>query len=350
LLSRAQVTPAVQLSEIFNALDPKTRHAFQVWQQELAKAARGNDQNLNDVLGNLPAFAADANDVLRVLDVQHGAVVGLVRNGGTVFGALGRDQAALRQLITTGENVFSTTAANANSLAAVFRVFPEFLLQSRLTMARLKTFALDTDPLMKSLLPVAYNLTPTLSSVRQLSPDLRRFFVNLGPLIDVSKTGLPAVRDVLLGIRPMLNALGPFLGELNPIFTWLSLHQQLISDFIHNAGAGLSATTATVGGSGTGHYLRQFGPTGPETISFYPNRDANNRGNVYPLPLWLTKFANAGGHFAGDWGFPAWDCNNTGGEHPSTSNMQACWVQPPLPGAASTGKIPHITKATYSKH
>ena len=52
---RAARSPArSSSSDIFNALDPKTRRAFQVWQQELAKAVKGNDQNLNDVLGNLP--------------------------------------------------------------------------------------------------------------------------------------------------------------------------------------------------------------------------------------------------------------------------------------------------------
>ena len=78
-------------TDIFNTFDPTTRHAFQVWQQELAKAVSGNDQNLNDVLGNLPTFAADATDILQVLDVQHLAVVSLVQNGGTVFGALGAE-------------------------------------------------------------------------------------------------------------------------------------------------------------------------------------------------------------------------------------------------------------------
>src|SRR5437016_4906032 len=82
---------AVQLSDIFNALDQKTRTAFQVWQQSLAQAVQGNDQNLNNVLGNLPTFAADATDILQVLDIQHLAVVHLVQNGGTVFAALSQD-------------------------------------------------------------------------------------------------------------------------------------------------------------------------------------------------------------------------------------------------------------------
>jgi phospholipid/cholesterol/gamma-HCH transport system substrate-binding protein len=122
LLPRGQVTNAVALSDIFGALDPKTHAAFQTWQQQLTKAIQGNDQNLNDVIGNLPQFAADASDILKVLDAEHGAVVRLSVNGGTVFSALSQNQSALRNLITTGEQVFHTTAANNNALAATLHV------------------------------------------------------------------------------------------------------------------------------------------------------------------------------------------------------------------------------------
>jgi virulence factor Mce-like protein len=368
LLPRGQVLPAVQLSDIFNAFDPTTRRAFQIWQQELARAIRNNDQNLNDVLGNLPTFAADATDILRVLDVEHGAVVRLVQNGGTVFAALSQDQAALRNLITTGETVFATTAANNNALAATFHNFPAFLDQSTLTMERLKTFSLNTDPLLKQLEPAARDLKPTLHAVRLLSPDLRRLFVKLGPLITVSKTGLPAVAQVLHGLdyvgcapnKCLFEALGPFLEQLNPILTWLGMHQQLISDFIYNGSAAISAKTVSLGGNGNGHYLRQFGPLGPETLSLagaVQGRDPNNRGNVYPAPLWLSQIFNAGGTFPGDWGLPSWDCKNTGApgngqirsmDSPLPGQARpACWVQPPLPGAPGQGSIAHVLQAHY---
>ncbi len=347
LLPRGQVQPAVQLDEVFNALDPSTRHAFQVWQQELALALHGNDQNLNSVLGNLPQFAADATDILRVLDIQHTAVVRLVQNGGVVFSALSQDQSALRNLITSAATTFRTTASVNNALADTFHVFPTFLNETKATMTRLKAFALDTDPLAKQLLPVAADLGPTLLSVQRLSPDLRRLFVNLGPLITVSKTGLPGIRDVLLGAKPLFSALGPFLGELNPILHWLSLHQQLVSDFISNGAAGLAAKTVSVGGGGVGHYLRQFSPVGPETLSLSANRDAGNRGNTYPPPLWL-----ADPNVLRQNNLPSWDCKNSGGpvsaiNLPAPLGREACWVAPPLPGAAG-GQIPHITAAHYS--
>jgi virulence factor Mce-like protein len=364
ILPRGNVQNAVQLDQIFNSLDPRTRHAFQVWQQQLAVVLKGNDQNLNYVLGNLPQFAADATDLLQVLDVQHTSVVRLVQNAGTVFDALDRSQSALHGLITTGETTFATTAANNNAIAATFHVFPTFLNETKATMTRLQNFSQDTDPLIKELEPVATNLGPTLRDVDRLAPSLRSFFTNLGPLITVSKTGLPAIRDVIKGTQPLLGSVGPFLEQLNPILTWLSTHQQLISDFISNGATGIAAKTTSFAGDGTGHYLRQFQPIGPETLSINTTRDAQNRGNTYPPPLWLadpSAFA-AGGKYPGSFGLPNWDCNNTGAggdgsiaagsEQSSTLHLgtQACWVAPPLGKLiGQSGKFPQVTAATYSK-
>ena len=212
----------MQLSDIYDAFDAPTRKAFQQWQQQFAVAVKGNDQNLNDTLGNLPTFVADATDILRVLDVEHNSVQNLVRNGSTVFAALSKDQTALRGLITSAHTTFTTTAQNNNFIAQTFHVFPTFLDETKATMARLQTFSTDTDPLIKALLPVAHDLGPTLHSVKVLSPDLEHFFVNLGPLITAAKTGLPAYRDVINGATPLLGSLGPFLEQLNPILGWLS--------------------------------------------------------------------------------------------------------------------------------
>jgi virulence factor Mce-like protein len=356
MLARGNVQHAVQLDEIFNSFDPATRQAFQTWQAELAKAIVGNDQNLSNVLGNLPTFAADASDILAVLDVEHNSVVQLVQNGGTVFGALSQNQAALRNLITSAEATFSTTAANNNKLAAIFHVFPTFLNESKATLARLKTFAVNTDPLLKELIPVARNLGPTLEAVKTLSPDLRHLFTNLNPLITVSRTGLPATRDVLNGATPLLGALGPFLEQLNPILTWLSLHQQLISDFISNGATSVAAKSTVYGGAGLtcggvpcGHYLRQFAPNGPESSQFYTTRDANNRGNTYPPPLWLANplAFSAGGQFPGSFTLPAWDCPG-GGPRPVSGSNEACWVAPPLGQLLhQSSRFPRLTAASY---
>jgi hypothetical protein len=176
-----------------------------------------------------------------------------------------------------------------------------------------------------------------------LSPYLRHLFTNLGPLISVSQTGLPAVRDVLHGATPLLTQLGAFLDQLNPIFGWFSIHQQLISDFLTAGAAALQDTTTTFGLNGSGHYLRQFSPSGADTLSLAPNRSASNRGNTYPPPTWLT-----GPEDFQHGNFPAWDCRNTGasgdgsvGAAPGPAGHPSCWVAPSAPGLPPS-TFPHV--------
>jgi ABC-type transporter Mla subunit MlaD len=313
----------------------------------MSQAIHGNDQNLNMVLGNLPTFAHDATDVLKVLDIQHAAVVSLFHNGATVFNALSHNQTALRSLITTGETVFATTAANNRALAATFHVFPTFLFETKLTMRRLQSFALNTDPLIRALEPVALDLGPTMQAVQRLSPYLRSLFIHLRPLIQASKTGLPAIASVLRGARPLLNNLGPFLEQLNPVLTWLGLHQHLIADFISQPGTPLNATTVSLGG--TGHYLRTMSPLGPDTISLAGvsnGRTPDNRGNVYPWPTWLPSGLPED-FIKGD--LPSWDCGNTGGPVGASFGNPSCWVQPfPAHLLGQPQEFPHIKPANYS--
>jgi phospholipid/cholesterol/gamma-HCH transport system substrate-binding protein len=349
LLARNQVIKTVQLDNILNALDPKTRQAFRDWQQSLASALQGNGRNLNDVLGNLPSFAADGADLLKVLDVQHAALRGLVRDTGTVFDALSADQGQLRNLVTGSEAVFSQTAAQQRALSDTIDVFPVFLDESKATFARLKSFALDTDPLIQELRPGAHDLAPTLHDVRLLAPDLRAFFNRLDPLITASKTGLPALSEVLHGLTPLLGQVAPFLEQLNPVLQYLAQYQHQTADFISQGAGGLAGTTASVSG-GTGHYLRQFQPLGPESVSFWPMRDSANRGNTYLPPLFSADDA-AGRHQI----FPNWDCKNTGGPHEAQSGAgplfgsPACFTEPLPHVSGDAGQFPHVNAASYRK-
>jgi phospholipid/cholesterol/gamma-HCH transport system substrate-binding protein len=356
-LAEGQVKQTVQLDEIFQALDPKTRQSFRTWQQNLAGAASGRGQDLNDAIGNLPSLATDGDALLTVLDAQSGAVRRLVRNTGVVFGALTQNEAQLHNLIVNAGDTFDATSSQQNKLAETFHVFPTFLDESKVTLARLQTFAKQTDPLIQDLRPATRDLGPTLADVRRLSPDLVALYQRLGPLIDASKTGLPALRDLLRGAKPVLGSAQPFLEQLNPILQWLEYHQSTVADFIANGGAALSDTVPTRTTDERGHYLRQFGPVGPSTVSIASDRRATpgqvERGNAYLLPDALS-----GPERAKKMIFPNFDCYATGepgnGEYmtklPDTNDKPSCFLAkpPPVP-AGNTRLFPHIEAADYSK-
>jgi phospholipid/cholesterol/gamma-HCH transport system substrate-binding protein len=347
-LPDGQVKGTVQLDEIFQALEPRTRASFQGWQQELSRAIDGHSQDLNDALGTLPAFADDGTDLLTVLDGQKEQTRQLIRNTGVVFGALTADERKLHDLIVTAGRTFDATSRRQDALAETFRIFPTFLDESKLTFQRLETFSKATDPLVQDLRPAMRDAVPTLRDVRALAPDLRKTFTDLDPLIDASKTGLPATTQTLDGVRPMLAELQPFLEELNPVLQFLEYHQLDTADFISNGAATLGDTVATSTPNEMGHYLRQFGPIGPESVGMYANRPAASRGNAY-----LNPGALSGQRRAQTMIFPNFDCDNAGGEFrtatPDSSDMPSCFVQdPPAWPPGNKLRYPHIDRADYS--
>ena len=355
-LPAGQVKDTVELDEIFDALDPQTRASFRGWQKELAKGIEGRGRDFNDALGTLPGFARDGADVLEVLDTQEAAVTRLVKNTGVVFGALTENEAQLRNLITGSKRTFDATAAKNDELAETIRIFPTFLQESRLTLARVQRFSRDTDPLISDLRPVARDLGPTLSDVRALAPDLERFFKNLDPVITASKTGMPATREVLVGAEPLLAELHPFLGQLNPIFQYLESHQWFVADFLSYGAAALAAKTASPSG-GVGHYLRQFGPLGLESASIWKERAPTNRGNSYFQPLSLAASRTDAGRTFNRFKITGqFDCRQSGVKDAPTNGDPGCWVQNENPfdphkfsfNGKVQGRFPHVEAQSYT--
>jgi virulence factor Mce-like protein len=342
-LPDGQVQDTVELDEIFQALDPKTRSDFRNWQQDLAKGIEGRGRDFNDALGTLPGFAHDGADVLEVLDAQEGAVGRLVKNTGVTFGALTESEEQLSNLITSAGTVFDATASQQENLAETIRIFPTFLDESKATVERLQTFSTDTRPLIQDLQPVARDLQPTLRDVHALAPDLRRFFRDLEPLIKASETGLPAGSEVLRGLKPTLAELTPFLQQLNPILQYFEASQLQVTDFLTNGAAALADTIPAPAG-GVGHYLRQFGPTGSESLAIHRKRLKTNRGNSYPGPLALFGDLEGNRYI-----FPNYDCKPSGGEVQPTEGNPACRVAHGEDfGQGVQGTFPHVREADYS--
>jgi phospholipid/cholesterol/gamma-HCH transport system substrate-binding protein len=345
-LPDGQVRQTVELDEVLGILDPTTRRLFQTWQQDAGEAADGRSVDLNDALGNLPTFTAKGSDLLTVLDEQQSAVKSLVSNTGVVFGALTEREDQLRGLVVNADRAFSATSRQQDNLAETIQIFPTFLDESRLTMRNLESFSRQARPVVQDLRPAMEDLQPTLRDVRALAPDLENFYRDLRALIPVAEQGMPALREVLDEARPLLAQLKPFLEELNPILEWLEYHQHSVADFIANGGGALVDTNE---GQSTpeerGHYLGQFGVSGPDSVIAHNRRTPTSRGNAYLDPTMQSGTENDRRMI-----LPSWDCNNTPeGVHTTqkrdTNDEPSCWIKR-LPGPT---RFPHINKADYSR-
>ena len=332
----------MEFDELLRIFDPDTRKAFQTWQGELAKASAGRGEDLNAAFGSFPGFTQDATDLLTVLDDRRTALQSLIRDTGTTFSAISRDEDQLREVITQTATVFETTASQRDKLAESFRIFPTFLDESKATLARVERFARQTDPLLGELRPALEDLQPTLVDVRRLSPDLRNFFASLDPLIEASKPGFPALNRVLRGLTPVFEQTTPFLSQLTPIFQYIEANQYVLTDFISIGGA---ATAGIRGGRGkgtNGHVLPQLIVGGSQSVPT-SRRTEDNRGTSYPV---FGSLADPG--IGKNLVVPSFDCQHVGGPRPRTEDLPACFEQGDFNFKQMSRRYPHVTKNEYS--
>jgi phospholipid/cholesterol/gamma-HCH transport system substrate-binding protein len=356
-LAVGQTKNATQIDEIFNALDTETRQAFQRWQQNAAVAIQGRGLDLNDTLGNLGPFVTDASEILAALNRQKVALKGLVRDTGTVFEALSERDQELAGAIVGSEQTFGALADSDRALAESFQILPTFQRETRATLEALDDFQVNTRPLIQKLLPVANDISPTLASVRKLSPNLEELFRDLDPLIKAGRRGIPALGRFLgpEGLRPALDALAPFLGNVNPALSYLKTYKRTITDFLAVPGFGLSNTLPEQPGQDTARtYLKQLGYVSAETLSVYPSRLATNRGNAYPASDYLATAEAASGGIFGNF-----DCKNLDytpvaqdededelfyGDPGQSNTFAPCFVQTP-PDIFGGGRAPNLLAA-----
>jgi phospholipid/cholesterol/gamma-HCH transport system substrate-binding protein len=327
-LANSQVEPTVELDEILRIFDRSTKAGFRSWVQESAKTISGTaPQDLNSALGNLAGFAQDGASVLQVLDTQSTALRQVVKNTGVVFHALNERTGQLSQLVVNSDRTFGALASVQDALAQTFQVFPTFLDESRLTLARLERFSNNTRPLVIDLKPVADNLGPTLRDLGALAPDLESFFRRLPPVIRDSKTDLPQAAAFLRGARPVFGALHVFLPQLNPILSYWNFDQYRIAHFLAAGGSAFHYNVAPQPGGLPGYALAQFGVVNGDSISLKTTRPATERANSYLAPNAYERGPLFGINSE------SFDCKPSGGEVKNASDngqtqVPPCFVQP----------------------
>jgi phospholipid/cholesterol/gamma-HCH transport system substrate-binding protein len=328
-LSDANVNDTVQLDEVFRVFDPRTRFYLQQWLEEAGVAARGQfGPDLNAALGNAEPFFAGGVDLLRPLAEQELAVRRLVRDSGRVFHAISRENGQLRGVVVNGDATFGALASRDAALADTFAILPTFLRETRTTAVRLASFARNTDPLVQDLRGPADDLAPTLRDLGDLSPYLEQLFHDVPPLVNASATGVPAATRLLRGVEPLLASTHGFLGELNPILSYLSYSRNQVSQFLSTGAGALAGTMLPDGtpaggykGNGAGeHYLPQVAIIDSRSLQQRATEPPWARGNAYLAPNGYQRAIPLGA-------IESFDCTPGG-------------VQPEPSGAAGTAAPP----------
>ncbi len=283
-IPQTQTAPTVQLDQILSTFDAQTRKAFSTWLQQSGMALTNRGQDFNSAIAQFYPFATNVNAVLNVLNRDNAATTTLLRDTGQVFGALAQTPSQLQGLIRNSNAVFTATAARNQALQAAIPALASFTVATRLTVDRIQRFATEANPLINELRPAARQLSPTLQQTVILAPELKSLLVNIGPLVDASKAGVPAFIKFLDVSVPWLTRLKPYLGNFIPIFNYINTYRREIAAFFANSTATTQASGLNITQTKILHYLRISNPVNPETVTSYQRRLNSNRGNPYMAP------------------------------------------------------------------
>ncbi len=287
-LPASQIDATVQLDQILSTFDPKTRHAFQVWQQQYGMAITNRGQQFNEALAELTPFATNVQRVLAVLNHDSVATTTLLRDTGVVFASLSRAPAQLQGFIRNSNATFAATAARDVALADTVKAFPSFLSQTRTTINQLGGFARVAKPLIDEVRPAAVQLSPALKELVTVAPELRNLMVYTGPLTRAAHRGIPALQHFLSATVPLLSRLHSYLGGVVPVLNYINDFRHELAGFFANSTANTQAITTNNAGQ-TRHNVRISNPVNPEVLTPYDGRLYSNRGNPYMDPLGYLK-------------------------------------------------------------
>lgn len=335
-LARRQVVPTVELDEILNTFDPKTRKDLSNWIVQQAAAFDGRSRDVSELLANLPAFEEETGKLLDTLNSQSAAVKELSRSTGDVLGALTERDGQLQAMIRNSNRVFAVTGRRNNEIVEATKALPTFERELTATTRRLSRFAKDTDPVVQELIPAAKQISPTLVAIAKSAPDLEALIRAVPPLVQASEKGLPATTEFLKQVRGFLPELSSPLAQLAPILDEANLYRNDVTAFLANTVAATNLSQPVGVSGGRSRILRTTAPQNPEDLSLYDRLLPTTRQNAYPLPLGSLKLGTEGG-------MDVYDSRACGGELNFTAstggNMPDALLQAVVDTALYGGKV-----------
>jgi phospholipid/cholesterol/gamma-HCH transport system substrate-binding protein len=336
-LGDGRVAKTVELDEVVRAFTPSTRRDLKRFVTGMAQSLDGHERDLSDSIGNAGPALREGGSLLEILDSQRGAVRRLVRDTGVTFDALGRNQAAVRQLVTAGDRLFATTAARDGDLQRTLKLLPTFLDELRPTLSTARATAADAAPVVHALAPAAGRVEPVLRDTIGLVPSLRAALREASPLITAARPGLPAATRTVRAAPALMRELEPAARDLRPLAGFLGLYRRELVQSWMNVAAATQATVQNPGAAKALHYLRVLIPVTSEAFMTQGERFASNRHNPYLAPGALAKLAT---------GLEALDCANTANPQtlPVLGSTPPCHEQAPYEFDGARRSFPHLQR------
>jgi phospholipid/cholesterol/gamma-HCH transport system substrate-binding protein len=184
VLAQDNTTSIVDLDQLFNTLDPKTRKGLQELVQGQATWYRGKGLKANDAARYFnPALSATRRLVGEVVSDQE-TLTAFLQNARKTVSAIAARRADLTNLVSNANTTAEAIGSENQALAEALGILPGTLRKANTTFVNLRSTLDDLDVLVNESKPA--------------TKDMARFFSELRPLV---RDARPTIRDLSTLVR-----------------------------------------------------------------------------------------------------------------------------------------------------
>jgi phospholipid/cholesterol/gamma-HCH transport system substrate-binding protein len=202
-----QTTTAVDLDQLFNTLDPKTRKALQGFFKGSAEEFSGVTKEANAGLHYLNPELSTSSRLFNELNRDTPVLEHFISDSAHLVTAVAAKRDDLSALVANLNSTTHAIGSEKASLADAIGRLPDFMRQADTTFVNVRGTLDDVNPLVNASKPVAKKLKPFLDQVQPLARDAKPTVAALNTviarpssdndLIDLTKTLTPLAHSAV---------------------------------------------------------------------------------------------------------------------------------------------------------
>jgi phospholipid/cholesterol/gamma-HCH transport system substrate-binding protein len=183
-LSVDETQTAVELDQLFNIFEPKTRKSTQDFIEGSAEIFHGRGDQLRRAVKYLNPSLSTGTRLFRELSRDEPLLERFLVDSAQFVGALAERRDDLRSLVSNANTTFRALGNQQQALAESIELLPPFMRRANTTFVNLRTALDDVDPLVEVSKPAVRRLGPFLDAARAFAADAE-----------------PTIRDLRITIR-----------------------------------------------------------------------------------------------------------------------------------------------------
>lgn len=238
-LPATAVTPAVDVDELFDAIDPQTRKALSATVRSLGGSTKGTGKDLDRLMTGLGSIGTEGATVVDALAAQSKDLEALSREGIQLLDALDTGRGQIATLVTDARRLTDATAGKREAIEGTMRELPTLLGNVRTAATKLSELSGPLAPVAADLRAAAPDLSAALVQLPAVTDDLHGLLPALDGTLDEAPATLDRVPAFGADVRALVPEVDTVLRDVNPMLAYLQPYGRDLGSVFANFGASM---------------------------------------------------------------------------------------------------------------